>query len=106
MAEAVSSQEVSIPRITWPCSAWPLGMAVAPVEHGRMGKPIVVADTFESRSGIPERLREIGAEVDVPALRACDYELGARLVERKTLLDLHGAIIKSPVWRQIRVLPP
>jgi ERCC4-type nuclease len=76
-------------------------MAVASVEHGLMEGAVVHADIFESQIGIPERLRALGADVEVRPLAAGDYRIGARLVERKTVLDLHGAIIKGRFWRQV-----
>ena len=61
-------------------------MTAAPVKHGLVEKPILAADIFECQSGILDRLRELGAEIEVRALPAGDYELGAWLVERKTVL--------------------
>jgi len=65
----------------------------------------IVADVHEERSGIPALLRELGAQVEIAPLPAGDYALGAgTLVERKRVLDLHGAVIKGRLWPQLAKL--
>lgn len=62
----------------------------------------ILADVHEDRSGIPALLVELGAEVEVVALPAGDYALGAdTLVERKRVLDLHSAVTKGHLWPQL-----
>lgn len=62
----------------------------------------VVVDRHEQRSGIPDLLRELGASVEMASLAAGDYAVGSdTIVERKRVLDLHGAIIKGRLWPQI-----
>lgn len=47
-------------------------------------------------------LRELGAEVEIASLPAGDYACGAdTLVERKRVLDLHGAVTKGTLWPQL-----
>lgn len=71
-----------------------------------MAEPVrIVADVHERRSGIPELLRELGAEVELASLPAGDYACGAdTLVERKRVLELHGAVSKGSLWPQLAKL--
>lgn len=66
----------------------------------------IVVDVHERRSGIPTVLaEELGAEVELAPLPAGDYAVGAdTLVERKRVLDLHGAVIKGRLWPQLAKL--
>ena len=63
----------------------------------------IVVDVHERQSGIPEVLAaELGAEVEIAALPAGDYAVGAdTLVERKRVLDLHTAVVKGRLWPQM-----
>lgn len=62
----------------------------------------IVIDVHEGKSGIPALLEELGAEVEIAALRAGDYAVSEdTLVERKRVLDLHSAVIKGHFWRQL-----
>ena len=62
----------------------------------------VVADVHERISGIPERLDQLGARVVVQGLPAGDYRVGGgRLVERKTVRDLHLSVVQGRLFRQI-----
>jgi ERCC4-type nuclease len=65
----------------------------------------VVADVHERASGIPAYLDALGLDVQIAALPAGDYALGAEtLVERKTVSDLHGSILKGRLWPQLNKL--
>src|SRR5919106_6442991 len=65
----------------------------------------IVVDVQEARSGVPALLEELGAEVELAALSAGDYALGAHtIVERKRVLDLHGAVRKNHLWPQLAKL--
>jgi ERCC4-type nuclease len=65
----------------------------------------ILVDVQEGRSGIPALLVEPGAEVELAALPAGDYALGAEtIVERKRVLDLHGAVRKNHLWPQLAKL--
>jgi DNA excision repair protein ERCC-4 len=73
----------------------------------RASPPVrIVVDVHERRSGIPTVLaEELGAEVEIAPLPAGDYAVGAdTLVERKRVLDLHGAVTKGRLWPQIAKL--
>jgi ERCC4-type nuclease len=62
----------------------------------------IVVDVHERQSGIAETLIELGAEVEFAPLPAGDYAVGVdTLVERKRVLDLHGAVLKGRLWPQL-----
>jgi Fanconi anemia group M protein len=62
----------------------------------------VVADVHERISGIPARLEHLGASVAIRKLPAGDYRVGGgRLVERKTVRDLHLSVIEGRFFRQL-----
>jgi Fanconi anemia group M protein len=62
----------------------------------------IVIDVHERASGIPESLERLGALVEVASLPAGDYAVGSEtIVERKSVLDLHGAILKGRFWPQL-----
>jgi ERCC4-type nuclease len=65
----------------------------------------ILVDVQERRSGIPELLAGLGAEVEELALPAGDYALGdSTIVERKAVLDLHSAVSKGHLWPQLAKL--
>jgi ERCC4-type nuclease len=65
----------------------------------------VIVDVHERQSGIADTLAELGAEIEVAALPAGDYAVGAdTLVERKRVLDLHAAVLKGRLWPQLGTL--
>ena len=62
----------------------------------------ILADVHERASGLPDALTRLGAYVEVASLPAGDYAVGAKtIVERKSVLDLHGAILKGRFWPQL-----
>lgn len=62
----------------------------------------IIVDVHERQSGIAETLSELGAEIEIAALPAGDYAVGAdTLVERKRVLDLHAAVLKGRLWPQL-----
>jgi ERCC4-type nuclease len=64
--------------------------------------PKIVVDVHERQSGIPDALARLGALVEVASLPAGDYAVGVEtVVERKGVLDLHGAILKGRFWPQL-----
>jgi ERCC4-type nuclease len=65
-------------------------------------QPQVVADVHERPSGIPQALENLGLQVRVASLQAGDYAIRHDvLVERKSVLDLHGSIERGRFWPQI-----
>ncbi len=62
----------------------------------------IIVDVHERQSGIADTLTELGVEVDIAALPAGDYAVGAdTLIERKRVLDLHAAVLKGRLWPQL-----
>lgn len=62
----------------------------------------IVVDVHETRSGIAEMLAELGASIERASLSAGDYVVGTEtLIERKRVLDLHGAVLKGRLWPQL-----
>jgi ERCC4-type nuclease len=62
----------------------------------------IAVDIHERRSGIGDRLREMGAEVAFRPLAVGDYDFATGvLVERKTTADLHLSLQRGRFWRQI-----
>jgi ERCC4-type nuclease len=62
----------------------------------------IVADTFESASGVPDALGTVGVDVRIARLSVGDYDLGGGvLVERKTVADLHLSLERGRLWRQV-----
>ncbi len=62
----------------------------------------IVVDVHETKSGIAELLAELGASVERASLPAGDYAVGAdTIIERKRVLDLHGAVLKGRLWPQL-----
>jgi ERCC4-type nuclease len=62
----------------------------------------VIADVHERQCGIPQALENLGVEVTIERLRAGDYAIKSNvLVERKSVLDLHGSIESDRFWIQI-----
>lgn len=73
-----------------------------PLVSSGKGRVKIVADIHERASGIPRLLEAAGVEVEVASLVAGDYATGVEtLVERKSVLDLHGAILKGRLWPQL-----
>ena len=62
----------------------------------------IIVDVHERQSGIADTLAELGAAIEFAPLPAGDYAVGAdTLVERKRVLDLHGAVMKGRLWPQL-----
>lgn len=62
----------------------------------------ILADVGEQRSGVPDAIRELGADLVVESLRAGDYCVApAVLVERKTVSDLHRSVATGRLWEQL-----
>lgn len=65
----------------------------------------IVTDVHETQSGIPALLGDLGANVEIAALPAGDYIVGANtVVERKRVLDLHASVTKGHLWKQLAKL--
>jgi Fanconi anemia group M protein len=67
-----------------------------------MSELTILCDMRESRSGILERLQELGANVKVGELETGDYVLSGELViERKTAADFIASVIDGRLFNQI-----
>jgi ERCC4-type nuclease len=65
---------------------------------------VIAVDVFERRSGIPATLERLGAAVEIRALPVGDYVVGASIIERKRVSDLHKTVISGRFWAQIGAL--
>lgn len=66
-----------------------------------MGDVHILCDMRESRSGIIEKLQELGAKVQVGELETGDYVLSSDLViERKTAIDFVQSILDGRLFNQ------
>lgn len=62
----------------------------------------IVVDVHERASGIATMIEELGGVVEIASLPAGDYAVGAEtLVERKSVADLHGSVLKGRLWAQV-----
>jgi ERCC4-type nuclease len=78
---------------------------LACVPKSRQPPVRIVVDVHERASSIAAYLEELGAEVEEAALPAGDYAVSAdTIVERKRVLDLHGAVPKGRLWPQLAKL--
>jgi ERCC4-type nuclease len=64
----------------------------------------ITVDVQERRSGVPEMLVERGVSVDFVTLAVGDYAFGDRVVERKTVVDLHLSLKTRRIWGQVASL--
>jgi DNA excision repair protein ERCC-4 len=64
----------------------------------------ITVDVRERRSGMPSLLRALGTEVVVVTLAVGDYAFGDRVVERKSVADLHASLTCDRLWSQIGAL--
>lgn len=49
-------------------------------------------------------LIEAGAAIDLVTLAVGDYAVGGRLIERKTVADLHSSLVNRRLWSQVAAL--
>jgi DNA excision repair protein ERCC-4 len=74
----------------------------AGMRTGASRAALVVADVHERTSGVPALLEQLDVRVEVAALPAGDYAIGAKVVvERKSMPDLHETVVRGRFWRQI-----
>jgi len=65
----------------------------------------ILADVEERRSSVPECLRSQGVAVEIVRLPVGDYVLSSHVaVERKTVSDLHRALVTGRLWSQVAAL--
>ncbi len=61
----------------------------------------IVVDVYERESRLRRALEELGVELETRRLSVGDYLTGHALVERKSVRDLHLAIIAGRFWPQV-----
>jgi ERCC4-type nuclease len=61
----------------------------------------LVVDIYERESRVLDALRSLEVQFVRRALSLGDYAVGGIVVERKTVRDLHTAILKRRFWRQV-----
>src|SRR5947208_5728998 len=70
--------------------------------RSRVRIPLVV-DSNEPED-IPERLRELGVDIEVRKIAPGDYVLGPVGIERKTLSDFFNSMVRKRLFEQVRRL--
>ena len=61
----------------------------------------ITVDVGERRSDVPAALAALGIDVSLVTLAVGDYAVGERVVERKTVADLHRSLIDRRIWSQV-----
>jgi DNA excision repair protein ERCC-4 len=61
----------------------------------------LVVDVHERRSGVPDALRAMRVSFNEQPLSVGDYVVGDVVIERKTVPDLHGSVLRGRFWGQI-----
>lgn len=69
-----------------------------------MGRVTISVDVRERRSGLPSLLVELGLQVELQTLEVGDYAVGSRVLERKTVADLHRSAAQGRLWSQVGAL--
>ena len=68
-----------------------------------MARVPLVVDSNEPED-IPDRLRELGVDFEVKKIAPGDYVLGPIGIERKTLADFFGSMVKKRLFEQVQRL--
>ena len=64
----------------------------------------ITVDVRERRSGVPTQLAARGVKVELATLAVGDYVVGDRVIERKTVADLHRSLVDCRMWSQVAAL--
>ena len=64
----------------------------------------ITVDVRERRSDVPEALAALGVPISCVTLAVGDYAVGDRVVERKTVADLHRSLVGGRLWGQVGAL--
>jgi len=64
----------------------------------------ITVDVRERRSDVPDQLSALGVRFSTATLAVGDYAVGDRVVERKTVPDLHRSLIDRNLWSQVAAL--
>jgi DNA excision repair protein ERCC-4 len=69
-----------------------------------MDRMTITADVRELRSGVPDALVALDVHVELATLAVGDYDVGCRVVERKSVDDLHRSLCGERFWGQVAAL--
>jgi len=69
-----------------------------------LSSPRIIVDDREKPSGVPDRLRRLGARVEFRLLDVADYVIGDRAVERKSTDDFVSSLFSGRLFDQARRL--
>ena len=69
-----------------------------------MDRVTISVDVRERRSGLPSLLTDLGLRVELDTLDVGDYAVEGRVLERKTVADLHHSLAQGRLWRQVGAL--
>ena len=58
----------------------------------------------ERRSEVPAQLTALGVPLSIVTLAVGDYAVGDRVIERKTVADLHLSLVNRRLWSQVAAL--
>ncbi|WP_411276877.1 ERCC4 domain-containing protein, partial [Gaiella sp.] len=64
----------------------------------------ISVDVRERRSDVPAQLTQLGAPLSIITLAVGDYAVGNRVIERKTVVDLHRSLVNRTLWSQVAAL--
>ena len=64
----------------------------------------ITVDVREWRSDIPAQLTALGVRFSTVTLAVGDYAVGNRVIERKTVADLHRSLVDRRLWSQVAAL--
>jgi ERCC4-type nuclease len=64
----------------------------------------ITVDVRERRSEVPAGLAALGVRISFVTLAVGDYAVGDRVIERKTVADLHRSLVGERLWSQVGAL--
>jgi len=64
----------------------------------------ISVDVRERRSDVPAQLTALEVPLSIVTLAVRDYAVGGRVIERKTVADLHRSLINQRLWSQVAAL--
>jgi ERCC4-type nuclease len=64
----------------------------------------ISVDVRERRSDVPAQLTALRVPLSIVTLAVGDYAVGDRVIERKTVVDLHRSLLNQRLWSQVAAL--
>ena len=93
-----------LPRVVRRRASDPTGIFTPGVRFdGLVAKIPLIIDSNEPED-IPEKLRDLGVEFEIKKIAPGDYVLGPVGIERKTLSDFFGSLVKKRLFEQVQRL--